>query len=138
MTRAVCKVWVWPSVDTGEDKIDPLRDERVRKVLHEIDMVHCRVTPWSIGPEGEVKHQLKDPRSIPTNIYGRILLVDNGDKTVKEFDKNGNLCHDVATDNLEDKIYLLISVNKPGAKDWDWKWEVQVLTSPLTYNTSFM
>ena len=72
-----------------------------------------------------MQHELKDPRSIARNIYGAILLVDNGDKTVKEFDKKGNLClnftpqsddaypsldiHDVATDNLEDKIYLLIS-----------------------------
>ena len=152
-TQAVGKVWVWPFIDTGEDKIDPLRDERVRRVLHKIDMTHCSITPWSIGGAGEVKHELKDPRSIATNIYGAILLVDNGDKTVKEFDKKGNLClnftpqsddaypsldiHDVATDNLEDKIYLLISVNEPGAKDWDWKWEVQFLTSLLTCNTSF-
>ena len=88
-TQAVGKVWVWPFIDTGEDKIDPLRDERVRRVLHKIDIAHCSITPWSMG---EVKHELKDPRSIATNIYGAILLVDNGDKTVKEFDKKGNLC----------------------------------------------
>ena len=100
-----------------------------------------------------MKHELKDPRSIATNIYGAILLVDNGDKTVKEFDKKGNLCldftpqsddpypsldiHDVATDNLEDKIYLPISVNKPGAKDWDWKWEVQVFNKSADLQHKF-
>ena len=55
-TQAVGKVWVWPFIDTGEDKIDPLRDERVRRVLHKIDMAHCSITPWSIGGAGEVKH----------------------------------------------------------------------------------
>ena len=152
-TQAVGKVWVWPFIDTGEDKIDPLRYERVRRVLHKIDMAHCSITPWSIGGAGEGKHELRDPRSIATNIYGAILLVDNGDKTVKEFDKKGNLClnftpqsddaypsldiHDVATDNLEDKIYLLISVNKPGAKDWDWKWEVQVFNKSADLQHKF-
>ena len=152
-TQAVGKVWVWPFIDTGKDKIDPLRDERVRRVLHKIDMAHCSITPWSIGGAGEVKHELKDPRSIATNIYGAILLVDNGDKTLKEFDKKGNRClnftsqsddaypsldiHDVVTDNLEDKIYLLISVNKPGAKDWDWKWEVQVFNKSADLQHKF-
>ena len=152
-TQAVGKVWVWPFIDTGEDKVDPLRDERVRRVLHKIDIAHCSITPWSIGGAGEVKHELKDLRSIATNIYGAILLVDNGDKTVKEFDKKGNLClnftpqsddaypsldiHDVATDNLEDKICLLISVNKPGAKDWDWKWEVQVFNKSADLQHKF-
>jgi len=39
------QVWVWPSVDTGEDKVDPLRDSRVTKVLRKVGTEHCCVAP---------------------------------------------------------------------------------------------
>ena len=42
-------VWAWPYVDTGEDKVDPLRDGRISKVLRKDNMEHCCVTPWSFG-----------------------------------------------------------------------------------------
>ena len=44
-----------PLVDTGEDTIDPLRDERVAEVLRKVGMEHCCVTPWSFGLEGEAE-----------------------------------------------------------------------------------
>ena len=41
-TRAVGRdARVWPFVDTGEDKVDPLRDGRISKVLHKVNMEHC-------------------------------------------------------------------------------------------------
>ena len=38
-------VLVWPFVDTGEDKVDPLRDRRISKALHKVNMEHCFVSP---------------------------------------------------------------------------------------------
>ena len=49
-------VWVWPYVDTGNDRVDPLRDGRISKVLRKDNMEHCCVTPspWSSGQESYV------------------------------------------------------------------------------------
>ena len=139
-TRAVGKnTLVWPTVlvDPGKDKVDPLRDGRISKVLHKVDKEHWCV-PWSFGQEGEEEHKLKDPRGIATNTKGQFLIADNGDKTVKVFDRNGKFdfsfkpetddadtkfdIWDVATSREDDKIYLLVKLKKPGAEEW----EVQV------------
>ena len=82
-------VWIWPSIDTGEDIIDPLRDERVAKVLRKVDMEDCCVTPWSFGQEGEEEHKLKFPRGIATNANGQFIIADYSDESVKVFDSTG-------------------------------------------------
>ena len=133
-------VLVWPSVDTGEDKVDPLRDRRISKVLHKVNMEHCFVSPWSFGHEGEEEHKLKNPHGIATNHRGQFLIADNGDKTVKVFDSNGKFdfrfdpqtddadteldIFDVATAGEDDRIYLLVGLKKPGAEECER--EVQV------------
>ena len=131
---------IWPFVDTGEDKVDPLRDRRIPKVLRKVYMEHCCVKPWSLGQEGEEEHKLKRPCGIATNHRGQFLIADDGDKTVKVFDSNGKFDFrfnpqtddadteldilDVATAGEDDRIYLLVRVKKPGA--WKWESEVQV------------
>ena len=139
-TRAVGRdALVWPFVDTGEDKVDPLRDGRISKVLHKVKMEHCSLL-WSFGQQGEEEHKLKNPRGIATNHRGQFLIADNGDKTVKVFDSNGKFDFrfnpqtddadteldilDVATAGEDDKIYLLVGLKKPGAEKWER--EVQV------------
>ena len=133
-------VWFWPYVDTGEEKVDPLRDGRISKVLHKVNMEHCWVTPWSFVLEGEEEHKLKNPCGIATNTTGQFLIADDGDKTVKVFDSNGKFDFrfnpqtddadtkldilDVATAGEDDRIYLLVRLEKPGAKEWEK--EVQV------------
>ncbi|XP_078377036.1 uncharacterized protein LOC144660305 [Oculina patagonica] len=37
-------LWMWPTVDIGEDKVDPLRDERVTEALRKQGMEQCCVT----------------------------------------------------------------------------------------------
>ena len=122
-------VWTWPCVDTGGDKVDPLRDGRVTKVLRKVGMEHCCV-PWSFGQEGEEKHKLKRPVGITTNTHGQFIIADDEDKTLKVFDNNGyfllsfnpQICGtdtkldilDVATD-VEDNTYTLVRLRKPGA-----------------------
>ena len=137
-TRAVGRdTLVWPLVDIGEEKVDPLRNERISKVLQKVNMEHCCLL-WSFGQEGEEKHKLKRPLGIATNHRGQFLIADNGDKTVKVFDSNGKFDFrfnpqaddartkldilDVATADEDDRIYLLVGLKKPGA----FEKEVQV------------
>ena len=131
---------IWPFVDTGEDKVDPLRDRRIPKVLRKVYMEHCCVKPWSLGQEGEEEHKLKRPCGIATNHRGQFLIADDGDKTVKVFDSNGKFDFrfnpqtddadteldilDVATAGEDERIYLLVRLKKPGAEEWET--EVQV------------
>ena len=134
-------VWIWPSVDTGEDKVDPLRDRRVKKVLQKVDMNYCYVAPWSFGQEGEEEHKLNRPMGIATNTDGQFIVVDNGDKTVKVFCSSGKFLHsfkpqtddtytkldilDVAA-HLNSNIYVLIKLEKPGAEELEREAEVHV------------
>ena len=134
------KMWTLPDVETGKEKVDPLRNERVVKILTKQGKEHCCVTPWSFGQEGEEEHKLKNPWGIATNHRGQFLIADNGDKTVKVFDSNGKFDFrfnpqtddadteldilDVATAGEDDRIYLLVRLEKPGAEEWEN--EVQV------------
>ena len=126
------KRWTLPDVETEKEKVDPLRNERVVKILTKQGKEHCCVTPWSFGQEGEEEHKLKWPAGIATNHRGQFLIADNGDKTVKVFDSNGKFdfrfnpqtddadtnleIWDVATAGEDDRIYLLIRLWKPGAE----------------------
>ena len=130
----------WPSVDTGEEQVYPLRNQKVDEVLKKQGMEHCCVKPWSFGQEGEEEHKLKWPRGIAANHRGQFLIADDGDKTVKVFDSNGKFdfrfnhqtddadtkldIWDVATAGEDDRIYLLVDLKKPGAEEWEN--EVQV------------
>ena len=122
-------LWSWPFVDIGEDKIDPLRDARVSKVLHKQGMEHFCVTPRSFGQEGEDEHKLKAPWRIASAKNGNFILADNRDRDVKVFDDRGQFLfsfrhpsddgvtevkiYDVATDK-EGNIYALFERNQPG------------------------
>ena len=122
-------LWIWPTVDTGDNKINPLYDARVTKVLIQQGMEHCCVTPWSFGQEGEKEHELKSPIGIATNSSGEFIVGDYGDRCVKAFDRNGKLVkvfglptedvttplyiEDVVTD-MNDNIFVLTMMGKPG------------------------
>ena len=119
---------IWPAVDIGEDKVDPLRDERVAEVLRKQGMEHCLVTPSSFGQEGEEEHKLKNPSGIATNSSGQ-FIVGEYENDVKMFDPSGHdqfikhfnvpnddvetklYTFDVATDN-QDNIYVLVRYEK--------------------------
>ena len=130
----------WPSVDTGEEQVYPLRNQKVDEVLKKQGMEYCCVKPWLFGQEGEEEHKLKDPCGIAKNTKGQFLIAGNGDKTVKVFDSNGKFDFrfnpqtddadtelyilNVATAGEDDRIYLLVRLKKPGAEEWEK--EVQV------------
>ncbi|KAL9967057.1 hypothetical protein ACROYT_G025220 [Oculina patagonica] len=103
-------LWMWPTVDIGEDKVDPLRDER----------------------EGEEEHKLTDALGIATNSSGQFVVGDL--HSVKVFDSSGKFSNsfspqndvvirvlyilDVATD-MNENIYLLVE----GLKKLDESYE---------------
>ena len=132
----------WPSVDIGEERVNPLRNERVTKILKKQSMEHCCV-PWSFGQEGEVEHKLSNACGIATNTKGYFLIADNGDKSVKVFNRNGKFqlrftpqtddvqtklqVYDVANEDVDDNIYLLVGLKKPGAEEWES--EVQIFNT---------
>ena len=141
----------WPCVNTGEEPVNPLRNQRVAEVLNKQGMVHCTCLPWSFGQEGEEEHKLKYPRGSTTNTKGQFLIADDGDKTVKVFDSNGKFDFrfnpqtddadtklnilDVATAGEDDKIYLLVRLEKPGAEEWES--EVQVFNKTADLQNKF-
>ncbi|KAM7431243.1 hypothetical protein ABFA07_018180 [Porites harrisoni] len=143
------KRWTLPDVETGKEKVDPLRNERVVKILTKQGKEHCCVTPWSFGHEGEEEHKLERPRGIATNHRAQFLIADNGDKTVKVFDSNGKFDFrfdpqtddadtkldilDVATAGEDDRIYLMVGLKKPGAEKWKREVEVFNKTGDLQH-----
>ena len=141
----------WPCVNTGEEPVNPLRNQRVAEVLNKQGMAHCSCVPWSFGQEGEEEHKLKDPLGIATNHRGQFVIADYGDKTVKVFDSNGKFDFrfnpqtddadteldilDVATAGVDDRIYILVGLKKPGAREWEK--EVQVFNKSADLQHKF-
>ena len=140
--------WIWPTVDTGDKKINPLYDARVTKVLAQQGMEHRCVTPWSLGWEGEYKHRLGDPRGIATNSSGEFIVGDCIDSCVKVFNRNGKFVkhytltygvyarlniEDVATD-VNDNIFVL---TKPERHDCILPWLIYKLTKTADLHHKF-
>ena len=139
----------WPCVNTGEERVNPLRNQKVDEVLKKQGMEHCCVTPWLLGKEGEEEHKLKDPCGIATNTKGQLLIADNGDATVKVFNSKGMLdfrfnpqtddtdtklkIRNVATAGEDDNIYLLVELKKPGAEKWESEVQVFNKTADLQH-----
>ena len=121
----------WPCVDTGEEKVDPLFDGRVSKVLQKQGMEHCCV-PWSFGEEGEKEHKLGYTVGIATNADGLFIIADDSDESVKVFDSSGKFVlqfhperndtgiglrvFDVATDVNNSNIFVLVGLGRYGAE----------------------
>ena len=136
-------VLVWPSVDIGDDQVDPLRDVRVLQVLEKsekVDMEHYRITPGlSFDMPGI---------HCATNTVGQFLIAGERGETVHVFDKNGMFqfrfrpqtddaktkiqIRDLVTEDVSEKIYLLIGLYNE--ERWESS-EVQVLnkTGDLQY-----
>ena len=141
------QVWVWPSIDTGEDKVDPLRDARVAKALRKVGVEHCCFTSWSFGQKGEDEFKLKWPRGIATNAEGQFLIPEEFE--VKIFNSNGDFLRkfklqnddafaefritDVATDT-DSNTYVLVYVKTIDAEEVE---EVQVFTNTAVLHHKF-
>ena len=76
-----------PMIDTGKEKVDPLRDRRVTKILRKQGMENCSV-PWILGPDGEEIYELNNLTAIATNSSGQYIVADNY-STIKVYDSSG-------------------------------------------------
>ena len=74
-------------IDTGKEKVDLLRDRRVRKILCKQGMENCGVS-WILGHDGEKKHRLNNPLGIATNSSRQYIVADNF-STIKVYDSSG-------------------------------------------------
>ena len=131
----------WLMIDTGEEKVDLLRDQRVRKILFEQGMEDCSILPRILGQDGEKEHGLKDLSDIATNSSRQYILA-YVDLTIKVFDNSGkfvqgfrlppliddsgkqlsikNLSFFLATD-INDNIYVLVSEESRADSYWIFK-----------------
>ena len=131
VTQAVGKgepFWMrtWPTVDTENGSIDPLRDERLVEVLRKQSMEHCFVAPWSFGQEGVEEHRLRNQYGMAMNSKGQFIITEIDNTKVKVLDKRGQFIDyfslpvynvvyfevfDVAVD-LNDNVYVLVKLHK--------------------------
>ena len=112
----------WPMVDTGKEKVDLLRDERVTKILCKEGMENCSVS-WILGHDGEEDHRLNYPRGIATNSSGQYIVADN-DVTIKVFDNSGKFVQRFRLPALTDDSGKELSI---------YTWRVRLATD-LDYN----
>ena len=126
----------WLMIDTGEEKVDLLRDARVREILCKQGMENCSV-PWILDHDGEEEQGLKELSDIVTNSSRQYILayVD----TIKVFDNSGKFAQGfrlpsliddsgkqlliktrrvrLATD-MNDNIYVLVSEESRMGSYW--------------------
>ena len=144
-------VLVWPSVDIGDDQVDPLRDVRVLQTLEksgEVDMEHYRITPgWSF----DVRVEVYGNACLATNTLGQFLIARKSWNTVQVYDKNGMFqfsfnpqtddaktkirIEDLVSEEVSEKIYLLIDMcNERWGRESS---EVQVLNKTADLQNKF-
>ena len=85
---------LWPCIDHGEDKVNPLRDVRVTKTIQEEDPEYYRLKAWPFFQEGEETIMLTD-WFITTNTKGQLIIVATHGNSeyalLKVFDRYGKL-----------------------------------------------
>ena len=130
----------WLMIDTGEEKVDLLRDARVREILCKQGMENCSV-PWILGHDGEEEHGLKELSDIATNSSRQYILA-YVDFTIKVFDNSGkfvqgfrlppliddsgkelsiNMCGLRLATDMNDNIYVLVSEESRMGSYWIFK-----------------
>ena len=85
---------LWPWVDLGKYKVDPLRDARVTETIEKEDPEYYLLKAWPFFQEGEETMMFRN-WFMTTNTKGQLIIVaqDYSIKLalLKVFDRNGNL-----------------------------------------------
>ena len=130
----------WLMIDAREEKVDLLRDARVREILCKQGMENCSV-PWILDHDGEEEHGLEVLSDIATNLSRQYILA-YFDLTIKVFDNSGkfvqgfrlppliddsdkelsikNRVFRLATD-MNDNIYVLVREESRMGSYWIFK-----------------
>lgn len=107
-----------PCVDIGQEKLDPLRDSRVARLLKKQGMEHACIQ-WWFGQEGFDEHRLQTPCGIASNSDGHVLVADqnalcvfdscgNFNQCVRPQEETTSVIIDVASSEVDDNIYVLV------------------------------
>ena len=115
---------IWPWIDVGTEKIDPLRDARVSEIYGQLKMnMGDFSAPWSVGQDGAGRCKLQSISGVCTNTKELFIVGENriyGFCSFGVFDSNGMFLnrvscpelvrpvHDLAT-NQQDNLYLLVT-----------------------------
>ncbi|XP_029185530.2 uncharacterized protein LOC114953447 [Acropora millepora] len=86
---------LWPFVDLGEYKVDPLRDVRVTQTIEKEDPQYFLLKTWPFFQKGEQMMKVRDWR-ITINSMGQLMIAATDDDEaecvhVKLFNRYGNL-----------------------------------------------
>ena len=85
---------LWPCIDRGEEKVDPLRDVRVTQTIEKEDPQYFLLKTWPFFQEGEKTMNFRD-WLITINSKGQLMIsaTDGNAECVllKLFHRNGNL-----------------------------------------------
>ena len=130
----------WLMIDSGEEKVDLLRDARVREILCKQGMENCSVS-WILDHDGEEEQGLEVLSDIATNSSRQYILA-YFDLIIKVFDNSGNFVQGfrlppliddsdkelsiknrvfrLATD-MNDNIYVLVSEESCMGSYWIFK-----------------
>lgn len=117
---------IWPCVDVGTEKLDPLRDARVTQFAGD-----CFPVLWPFGQEGAQQYKLS-ACCICTNKKGQFFVGSRGN-IVQVLDCSGSFLHffscpgedgnksfgieDIATDQ-DDNVYLLVTMQSEVRAPW--------------------
>ena len=101
------EISLWPCIDHGEDKVDPLRDIRVTQTIEKEDPKYFLLKTWAVFQEGEETMEVSDSHitinskmevnncRITINSKGQLMIAATNDilgcALLKVFDRNGNL-----------------------------------------------
>jgi len=136
VTRAVGKeepFWMWPTVDTEEGNIDPLRDGRVIEVLRKQGMEHCFVKRASFGQEGVKGHRLKEPSGMAMNSKGQFIITESENSKVKVFDRRGQFMDHFSIPSRDQPAFVERVSEKPSDVAVDMNDNFYVLVKSRTW-----
>jgi len=133
VSRRSLLLWPCIHVDTGKERVDPLRDPRLAEFCKlDVEPFTVSSVPWSLGEDGEEEYKLIFPCAVASNTQGQIIAVDAIARDFKVFQSSGKYLYSspllvdvivmdlnagktilqgMATDQ-EDSVYLLVSWKK--------------------------
>ena len=117
--------WIWPCIQCGEERVDPLRDARLAAVLAKLNMKHYSLT-LSFGQNLKEEENLNFACDIAVTKEGNFLIVDESDQKIKTFDREGKFLRSFSplhcrlddqdvcgvTTDRGDKVLVLIKLDK--------------------------
>ena len=125
----------WPMIDTGKEKVDLLRDTRVREILCKQGMENCSVQ-WIFGHDCGEKQRINKPSDIATNSSRQYIIAYSD--TIQVFDNSGKFVQGFRLPPLIDDSGKELSINTRGFRlATDMNDNIYVLVSEKSHMGSY-